>query len=115
MPSCGEKLNKVSASFYALNDSENPSINPLHVACFVFQVDACDSKSYSESRLWFWKLFWKPATTYKVYTEEIDLWPTYDTNDQPMTESNRNSDAALEHSSEFVLQRSKQELFNLQR
>jgi hypothetical protein len=51
MPSCGEKLNKVSASFYARDDSENPSINPLHVAFFAFQVDACDSKRCSESRL----------------------------------------------------------------
>ncbi len=35
-----------------------------------FQVDACDPKSYSESRQWFWKLFPKSAMKCKVYTEE---------------------------------------------
>jgi hypothetical protein len=40
--------------FYARNDSENPSINPLHVACFRLsgrRLWACGYKSYSESRL----------------------------------------------------------------
>ncbi len=40
---------------------ENPSSNPIQEACYGFPIFACDSKSCFESRLWSWKLFWKPA------------------------------------------------------
>ncbi len=62
--------NKFFAFFYSmisLINSENLASNPPQEACSGFQVAAYDSKSCSESRLWFWKLFWKPAMTCTVH------------------------------------------------
>ncbi len=56
-------------SVKSLTNSENASSNPLQGACSAFPEAACEAKSCSESRLWFWKLFRKPAMT--VRTGEI--------------------------------------------
>ncbi len=45
----------------SLTNCENPSSNPLQGGRSGSPEAACDSKSCFESRLWFWKLFWKPA------------------------------------------------------
>jgi hypothetical protein len=34
---------------------------PFQEACYGFPIATCDFKSCSESRMWFWKLVWKPA------------------------------------------------------
>ncbi len=59
--------NKVYECFYEITICENTSSNPLQKACSGFPIAACDSKSCSESRLWSWNLFQKPAMN--VYTE----------------------------------------------
>ncbi len=55
------KIKFLYASMKSLTICEKPSSNPFHWACSSFLGATCDSKSCSESRLWFWKLFRKPA------------------------------------------------------
>ncbi len=55
------KLKFSIASVKSLTNCESTSSNPLQSACSGFLIAACDSKSCSESRLWLWKLFRKPA------------------------------------------------------
>ncbi len=61
----------------SLINCENPSSNPLQGACFGFTEAACDDKNCSESRLWFWKLFQKPAMNLHLrnWTDESEGKP----------------------------------------
>jgi hypothetical protein len=82
------------ASMKALENSENPSSNPLREACFGVQKAAFSSKSSSESRQWSWKLFRKLVMTCSSSGEN-----------QPATEKesrNINSYVASEQSLTFV-------------
>jgi len=51
------------ASLKTLTNFRSPSSYPLQRACCGFQKPACDSKTSSGTRLWFWKLFCKPPMT----------------------------------------------------
>ncbi len=55
------KMKFLLASMKSLTNCEILSSNPLQRACSGFLIAACVLKSCSETRLWFWKLFWKPA------------------------------------------------------
>jgi hypothetical protein len=76
LPFCEEskKLSFLLASLKTLTNSGNPSSNPLQEACFDFPVAVCDSKSCSESRLCFRKVFRKPAMTCNCKLEKTDQW-----------------------------------------
>ncbi len=60
-----ETKNKVflHASMKSFTNCETPSISskPLQRACYDFLIATCVSKRCSESRLWSWKLFRRPA------------------------------------------------------
>ncbi len=79
LPFCEEskKLSFLLACLKTLTNSENPSSNHLQEAGFDFPVAVCDSKSCSESRLRFRKLFQKPAVTCTVlvHCRELTNWP----------------------------------------
>ncbi len=101
-PSCYEESLMHTSMIWRTN-CENPSSNPLQGACFGFPEAACDSISCSESRLWFWKLFRKPAM---MYIGEI----------QPMRvreRRNRNLMRLTEQSLELVFQRKQEETLHL--
>ncbi len=55
------KLKFLLASMKSLTNSEIPSSNFLRTSCSGVLIAACVSKSCSETRLWSWKLFRKPA------------------------------------------------------
>ncbi len=62
--------NKVSAN----TNYENTSSSSLQGACSCFSIAACYSKSCSESRLWYWKLFWKPPLNILLRWRKSTNW-----------------------------------------
>ncbi len=60
------------APMKSFTNCEIHSSNPLQRACSGFLIAACVSKSCSVTRLWSWKLFWKPAMN--VYRKKINQW-----------------------------------------
>ncbi len=71
------KMKFLLTSMKPLTNCENSSSNPLQRACSGFLMAACDSKSCSVSRLWFWKLFRKPVMNvhWRKSTNESQVKP----------------------------------------